>query len=475
MIRNKNGPYVDPTFYSGEPFWARGAEMQPYPLRPMPPKIFYPAPPPKLKYRWDMNSGEIPLFVIASRQFTRNPYSARPQDRSAAHATTHSITNSGGGFFSESRRNSLSSNNNSSGVSTVPTVDGNSASNQVAQSRQTSSAQGSISRRTSSALYPYRQPPSKEPPPFQVNIDETEAAQELFDALKMLDDRGDKTVSEWNAMETTNSQENASQDKNENTGSFQSDLVNAHGSESGIFTISDIARASSSGLPLGGVRPNTTGNGGLDQYGNYVSLTNRQFIKPNTEALNQQLSTLGLPVYNVPGVHSAGVQSLVTTIQNYHVVSSNLGNPMETILEDDSLDDDIDCGNCGIKLGNRKSDTIEEDDEDESVASSPSPRSPSPSLRYEKRKSSVSHPPPVTNYKRPPPLLRRASTLSSIGSSSTVESPVKTRQASAMDHVVGPTPTTKADVPFMPTIPGSLNSEMDATFIDTVVRRNSVI
>lgn len=102
---------MDPSFYSGEPFWSPGAEIQPYPLRPMPPRIFYPAPPPNLKFRWDMGQGDMPLFVLASRQFHRNPYSARPHDRTHPHHNPNALTqNQNPSFFSmmsESRRSSI--------------------------------------------------------------------------------------------------------------------------------------------------------------------------------------------------------------------------------------------------------------------------------------------------------------------------------------------------------------------------------
>lgn len=500
MVRNKNGPYVDPTFYSGEPFWARGAEMQPYPLRPMPPKIFYPAPPPKLKYRWDMANGEIPLFVIASRQFTRNPYSARPQDRNTpaiGNGPTYPSTHgSGGGLFgsSESRRNSLSSNQNASGVITSNTRENVSSAQSgqqlTQQQRQAGSAQNGAPRRGSSALYPPRQqPPAKEPPPFQCNIDEVEAAQELFEALKMLEDRGDKTVQEWNAMiDDTGRTYSPAEEDRRNGSSGGSNHLNSSGGVSGsngIFTLSDgtigpSSSGGSNGAPFGGrVRPNTTGSGGsLDQYGNYVSLTNHTaaLTKPNTDILNQQLSTLGLPIYSMPGVHTAGV---VSTVQNYHVVSSNLGNPMETILEDDSLDEEIiPESSTSRPVQNGKSDKFEEvEEEEEANDSCPTASSYSSSVSNlkDKRKKPPTPIPAQTN--RRPVLKRRATTITS----STVESPVRSRSisrvGSALDHVVGPTPTTRADVPFMPTLPGSMVPEgpLDAMFVDTVVRRNSVI
>jgi len=83
------GPYVDPSFYSGEPFWtSEGSEFSHYPLRPMPPRIFYPVPAKMDMRRWSnqrqLTNGQTPLFVLASRQFTRNPYSARPNERGSA-------------------------------------------------------------------------------------------------------------------------------------------------------------------------------------------------------------------------------------------------------------------------------------------------------------------------------------------------------------------------------------------------------
>lgn len=523
MVRNKNGPYVDPTFYSGEPFWARGAEFQPYPLRPMPPKIFYPAPPPKLKYRWDMTNGEIPLFVIASRQFTRNPYSARPQDRSSSGTGSHHPgTHGSGGLFgsSESRRNSLSSNQNAGGVTASNDTSGSSAHSQLAhQQRQTGSAQNGGhggTRRGSSAFTPYRNQPSKDPPPFQgFNIDETEAAQELHEALKMLDERGDKTVQEWNAVLATGDGDTYSTPEENNRrhdnmgqrggnngggGSGSNSNYNNHNqmsssssggySSNGIFTLSDGVTGGGGGSSgsLCGVRPNTTGGGGsLDQYGNYVSLTNT-LTKPNTDALNQQLSTLGLPIYSMPGVHTAGV---VSTVQNYHVVSSNLGNPMETILEDDSLDDEI-ISSSDIDEDSGKLDDKSErkNERGKKISRESSLSSPSPTLGGAKDKNLIKSSPSPSNHQgsnnRRPLLKRRATSITSAA----VESmPIKAtpqsrtlsngRVGSALDNVLNTTTTTIADVPFMPTLPGSLPegsaSQVDATFVDTAVRRNSVI
>lgn len=62
----------------------------------MPPRIFYPAPPTNMKFRgWDLGGGDIPLFILASRQFHRNPYSARPQNRTSPALPLHLSSSSG--------------------------------------------------------------------------------------------------------------------------------------------------------------------------------------------------------------------------------------------------------------------------------------------------------------------------------------------------------------------------------------------
>ncbi|CAL8140478.1 unnamed protein product [Orchesella dallaii] len=474
MLRNKNGPYVDPSFYSaGDPFWARGPETQTYamgPLRPMPPKIFYPAPPPKLKYRWDMANGEIPLFIIASRQFTRNPYSARPSDRTVQpihHAPSFLST------ISESRRNSLTSTTShligigSGGIA-------NEQGTPYHQRRETSSAPNGAQRRGSSALLTYRNsgnpgynggnngtssmPP---PPPFRVNIDEMEAAAELIEALKLLDEHGDNNTADFNTMSSAESVNSV-------------EINNLEGVSGSIFTVSEGNTKMSEAETVDPitVRPNTTGGGGcLDQYGNYVSLTNHtsiglmggsgynRYMKPNQEALNQQLSSFGLPVYSMPGVHTAGVLS---TVQNYHVVSSNLGNPMETILEDDSVDEDqFEKHGENGKFKQRR-------------GSSPSSSAVGTSVHVTGKVSK-----PVRSI----PRARRATSIS------VTNTTLRTRSisiSSSMDHVVVSTPTTRAVVPFTPTLPGSLPegsaTTVDAAFIDSLVkkreptaRRNSIV
>ena len=150
MKRNTmNGPYVDPSFYSGEPFWSRGAsELQPYPLRPMPPRIFYPAAPANIKFRWDSMaaSGQMPLFIVASRQFTRNPYSARPSERSLPGLQQP-------GSNAASRSSSITT---------------------LADAQQ------------NNKYFPLLE--------FHVNMDEMEAAAELLEALKRIEEKGDKCL-----------------------------------------------------------------------------------------------------------------------------------------------------------------------------------------------------------------------------------------------------------------------------------------
>ncbi|CAG7820423.1 unnamed protein product [Allacma fusca] len=148
MKRNMvNGPYVDPSFYSGEPFWSRGAsQIQPYPLYPMPPRIFYPAAPANIKFRWDSmaTSGQMPLFIVASRQFTRNPYSARPSDRSLPSILPNS------GF--DTRRSSTATLADAHNNKYLPSLE------------------------------------------FHVNMDEMEAAAELLEALKRIEEKGEKSL-----------------------------------------------------------------------------------------------------------------------------------------------------------------------------------------------------------------------------------------------------------------------------------------
>lgn len=413
MSRNKNGPYVDPSFYSGEPFWARGAEMQMYPLRPMPPKIFYPAPPTKLKYRWDMANGEIPLFVIASRQFTRNPYSARPQDRSGNQSTgtLSQITSSSGGFLSsisESRRSSLSSNHNgpvstsggggsgNGGIGTIP------ESPKAGSRRESDSATYTQQKRANTANY-------RDLPPFKVNIDEVEAAAELIEAINMLEKK-DKAAD-----------------------SPGSEVVLVPNEEKIVTRNSTRANNSSSrSNPMTMMRPNTTGSSEyLDSRSSSSSsfqsgvLNRPQIAKPNVEALNHQLSTLGMPVYSMPGVNTPDV---VSTVQNYHVVSTNLGNPMETILEDDSYDEEFAAieRNASKKKFNPGAST---------------------------KKGTESH-------KRA--NLKRRATANSF-----VPPTQNARVSSALDHVLNAIPTTAAIVPFTPNLPGSLTEEHGGTTVDT--------
>jgi len=178
LSRNKNGTYVDQSFYSGLPFWTRGAELQPYPLRPLPPRIFYPVPPSSMKFRWDMSHDQLPLFILASRQFTRNPYSARPFDR--PNQTSYPALTSGNNNGSPNDPTAQSaSNSRRSSVSSGP--------------GETNASNGNFNSSTFNSHahnYNYRESNSSKnsfQSSFRINIDETEAAAELIQALKDID------------------------------------------------------------------------------------------------------------------------------------------------------------------------------------------------------------------------------------------------------------------------------------------------
>ena len=159
------GPYVDPSFYAGEPFWTPGgSELQPYPLRPMPPRIFYPAIPSSYKGlgRWSGSStrlphGQMPLFILASRQFTRKPYSARPNERTSS-SSSFSGPSGGVGWAHD-------------GVN----------------SRRSSTSSNALDLHNSQRMQPSFS--------FKVHIDEVEAAAELLEALRYMDDKGEKAFS----------------------------------------------------------------------------------------------------------------------------------------------------------------------------------------------------------------------------------------------------------------------------------------
>jgi len=423
LEKSRNGPYVDPSFYAGEPFWA-GGDVQPYPLRPMPPRIFYPAPPPNMKFRWEMGQGDMPLFILASRQFHRNPYSARPNnnnDRIAAssstvsthHHTSHGVTSNPSTqqplMFSDSRRSS------------VTTLNGDHNREGTAKS----SSHGG--RRSSSSTG------ASAPPPFRINIDEATAKSELIEAVRIIEEKSDDVELEESVREGSGNTNNNNSKRDSLSSSRPSSSTNMDQStcrSSGGDNTNELNYNSCRGdLDSGGPHCSS-----LSSSYNCQHQGNSRGGKVSVEALNQQLSSsLGLSIANLPNVHVIG----------------NFGSGMETIEEDDGGFDETEMdyyptppftpplGHTTCRSGAGGAATV------------PPSRAPSAVIDED-------------SYRRFPNTKKSNNNSNSNGTnrSSTAQSERIPRISSALDRIVT---RARAEVPFRPSLPGSIpeNSAID--------------
>ncbi|XP_035710038.1 uncharacterized protein LOC118436328 [Folsomia candida] len=456
LMKARNGPYVDPSFYAKEPFWSRGADAAsqlPYPLRPMPPRIFYPAPPTNKFRGWDMGGGEIPLFILASRQFHRNPYSARPQNRTppilphGGNSSSSSNNNYGSGAVGnggDSRRGSLVTLGESSERGSA--VEGRRRGSGWRNSGSTSSLTNMGATTTSSGTHnantnfgptptsygnmgpssggnygssgghsTCNNRPNSAEVPFIIPMDEHEAETELREAIRLMDDKVDvdaaSSSSSWSIagdslgqpttatiFMTNSSRELVRSESQESNSSWNAQLRYGDDDDSQPQQQRDYHSS---------IGDNNFRDGSARSNGEaMVGVTRVRFgAKVSVQLLNQQLSnSLGLSLNNLPNIQVIG----------------NFGRDgMETIVEDDDRP---------------------YDDEEEMDYSPPGSSSPQESRPSSKKPGSLLPP--------PPPSAARV----------VVEEPTTPRISSALDRIVT---RARQEVPFRPSLPGAIPENPD--------------